>query len=333
VRLAATRAYPGAAMEEWRTGDDAAVLSAWGDLFDVVLASMAEGDLAVMPYEADVHADLPPLLFAAYTGGEVSREFVVERHAEKVAAHRIFALPGFDPRTEVGKALDTGLSRLERLGVVTTDGDAIRLTQLAVWKLNALYTSFGWDAPSVGDLAGADTMTRLAGLSWLSEDDAETEVAAWLDGADHATLAGELAEALDEVEPRMRPTVIDLLFRLGEAAAAAVGRLVDTRWWRYAAAWYEQHGLDAPRPLAGPDRAWLLAEHVAATLDELDGDDEPLRDVLTLEPATDTIRLYDDLSRSDHPRAADVLEALSRLATDKEAAKAARKAAFKARSR
>lgn len=333
IRLTASRAYPGEAMDAWQSGDGDAALSAWGDLFDAVLAGLVEGDQATMTYQAAVHAELPPMLFTAYVDGEVSRERVVETHAEKIAGHRIFTLPDFDPSTEVAKALDDGLSRLERLGAVTSDGDAIRLTSLGVWKLNSLYTSLGWDAPSVGDLSGADTISRLAGLSRLSEDDAEAEITAWLDAADHARLAGELADALDEVEPGLRPTVFDLFSRLGQPAAPAVGRLVDTPWWRYAAAWYEHQGQHGPRPLAGPDRAWLLAEHLAATLDELDGDDEPLRDVLPLAPAMDAARLCADLEHSGHPRAADVLDAVARLTTDKTAAKAARKAAFKARSR
>ncbi|WP_147375266.1 hypothetical protein [Jiangella rhizosphaerae] len=333
VRLTASRAYPGEAMDDWRSGDADAVLSAWGRLFDAVLTAVVEGDYAITAYQADVHADLPPVLFSAYVDGEISRDRVVESHAEEIAGHRMFALPSFDPKTEVRKALDNGLSRLERLGAVTIDGDAIRLTPLGVWKLNTLYTSFGWDAPSVGDLSGADTVTRLAGLSSLSDADAAEEIAAWLGTADHATLAGDLAEAIGTVEPWLRPALFDLLTRLGEAAGPAVARLVDTPWWRYAAAWYEQRGQDGPRPLSGADRAWLLADQLAPTVEELGDDVEPLRAVLPAMPDVDAIRLYDDLVRSGHPRAGDVLEALSRLATDKQTAKAARKAAFKARSR
>jgi hypothetical protein len=333
VRLTATRAYPGPAVDDWLSGGGEEALTAWGDLFDAALAALTEGDLAVMTYQADVHADLPSVLFAAYADGEASRELVVERHAEMIAGHQPFALRDFDPRTEVSEALDDGLSRLERLGAVTIDGDTVRLTPLGVWKLNTLYTSFGWDAPSVGDLTGAHTVTRLAGLALLSEGDAEAEIAAWLDEADHATLAGELTDALGEVEPSSRPTVFDLLSRLGEPAAPSVGRLVGTPWWRYAAAWYEHWGHTCPRPLAGPDRAWLLAEHLAPAIDELGDDRESLRNLLGPDSAMETNRLYDDLVNSNHQRAADVLEALSRLAKDKETAKAARKAAFRARSR
>lgn len=333
VQLSATRAYPGPSMAAWQSGDDDAVLSAWGELFDAVLAGLVEGDQAFVTYQAGVHADLPAMLFAAYVDGEISRERVIASHTENIAGHRIFTLPGFDPATEVAKALDGGLSRLERVGAVTTDGDAIRLTPLGVWRLNTLYASFGWDAPSVGDLSGADTLTRLTSLSQLSDDDASAEIDAWLDSTDHAALAGELADVIEVVEPWLRPAVFDLLMRLGEAAAGAVAGLVDTPSWRYAAAWYDQQGLTSPRSLSGPDRAWLLADQLAPTVEQLGDDVEPLRDLLTVDPTMDTSRLFDDLVRSGHPSAADVLEAMSRLATDKQTAKAARKAAFKARSR
>ncbi|WP_157575119.1 hypothetical protein [Jiangella muralis] len=333
VRLTASRAYPGEAMDNWQSGDDDAMLSAWGELFDAVLAGLVEGDQATMTYHADVHADLPAMLFTAYVDGAVSRERIVESHAEKIAGHPIFTLPDLDPRTEVAGALDDGLGRLERLGAVRTDGDVMRLTPLAVWRLNALYASFGWDAPSVGDLTGADPITRLTSLSRLADDDAASEIALWLDGADHAALAGELAEAIGVVQPWLRPAVFDLLTRIGEPAAPAVDELADTPWWRYAAAWHEQQGDSGPRPLSGPDRAWLLADQLAPTLDELGEEVEALREILPALSAVDAARLYDDLMHSGHPRAADVLDALSRLATDKQAAKAARKAAFKARSR
>lgn len=333
VRLTASRAYPGEAMDDWRSGDDEAVVSAWGDLFDAVLAGLVEGDQAITSYQADVHADLPAMLFTAYVDGTISRERVVESHAESAAGHPAFGLPDLDPRTEVTKALDDGLSRLERLGAVSTDGDAIGLTPLAVWRLNALYASFGWDAPSVGDLTGADTITRLTSLSRLADDDAAAEIALWLDGADHATLAGELAAAIGVVEPWLRPAVFDLLTRIGASAAPAVAGLAGTPWWRYAAAWQEQQGHSTPEPLSGPDRAWLLADQLAPTVEELGEDVEPLRGVLPMSDDVDATRLYDDLMHSGHPGAADVLDALSRLATDKRTAKAARKAAFKARNR
>ncbi|SDU49494.1 hypothetical protein SAMN04488563_2153 [Jiangella alkaliphila] len=334
VRLTASRAYPGEAMDAWQSGDGDAVLSAWGDLFDAVLAALVEGDMAAMTYQADVHADLPPMLFTAYADGEISRERVVESHAEQIAGHQVFTLPSFDPRTEVAEALDGGLSRLERLGAVTLVGDAVRLTPLGVWKLNTLYTSFGWDAPSVGDLSGADTITRLTGLSQLTDDDAEAELAAWLDAADHETLAGELANAISEADPHIRPVVFDLLNRIGPAARPAVARLIDTPWWRYAATWFELRGESGPRPMSDTDRAWMAAEQLAPMIDALGTETDELREAMPGEIAeANPAPFFDGLSRTDHPRAGDVLEAISRIVTDKAVSKAARKAAFKARSR
>lgn len=78
---------------------------------------------------------------------------------------------------------------------------------------------------------------------------------------------------------------------------------------------------------------WLTVDTIAAQLDIADDDAATeLRDLvqgLTEQHSG----FFDTVWRVDHPAAADVLEAMGRLHPDKKAAKEARKAAFKARSR
>jgi hypothetical protein len=73
------------------------------------------------------------------------------------------------------------------------------------------------------------------------------------------------------------------------------------------------------RPLADADRLWLIVDSASA-LPDLGGQ-------VQLEA------VVEGLWRCDHPQTVDVLEAVGRSASDKKPAKAARKAAFKARSR
>jgi hypothetical protein len=115
-----------------------------------------------------------------------------------------------------------------RLGALIHDGDAIRLTPLGVWRLNALYTSFGWDAPSMGDLRDADALTRLAGIAQLTMGDADAEMTAWLEDAEPGALADELVGAMGDADAALRGLAFELLGRIGDPARSAVDRLFDT---------------------------------------------------------------------------------------------------------
>ncbi len=332
VELSATRAYPGQALVEWDAGDESA-LDAWVGVFDAVVAGLADGALARLPYVPRVHAEILPVLFAAYVEGEVSRELVVEGLVEELGDHPLFQLASIDAATKLGEALDGGLDRLARLGALIQDGDAVRLTPLGVWRLNALYASFGWEAPSVGDLRNADVLTRLDGIAQLTMDDADAEMTAWLEETEPGALAGDLVEAMGKVECTTRGLVFELLDRIGDPAASAVDRLFDTELWRYAATWYLARDQAGPRPMDARDAAWMFVEQLSGLVDTVADDDDALRAALPEDGDIMSPDTFDLMRRSGHPRAGDVLDMVSRTATDKKTAKAARKAAFQARSR
>lgn len=76
---------------------------------------------------------------------------------------------------------------------------------------------------------------------------------------------------------------------------------------------------------------WLAIDTIAAQLDA-DGELEELQGLVE-GLVGQHAGFFEAAWRVDHPATADVLEAMGRLHSDKRAAKDARKAAFKARSR
>ena len=97
----------------------------------------------------------------------------------------------------------------------------------------------------------------------------------------------------------------------------------------HAAVWLHEHGENAE--LGREDRAWLLVDLGAGLLEEADPQDvvaELLPDV----PPDAQAELVAGLWRVQHPGVTDLLTALSDHHPDPSVARAARKAAFKARS-
>ncbi|MYR12911.1 hypothetical protein GTY62_20345, partial [Streptomyces sp. SID724] len=95
--------------------------------------------------------------------------------------------------------------------------------------------------------------------------------------------------------------------------------------------WLAERGAaDVPAP---PEDMifWLAIDTIAAQLDA-DGELDELQGLIEGLSAQHS-GFFDEVWRVDHPATADVLEAMGRLHSDKKAAKDARKAAFKARSR
>jgi hypothetical protein len=97
----------------------------------------------------------------------------------------------------------------------------------------------------------------------------------------------------------------------------------------HAAVWLHEHGEEAD--LRREDRAWLLVDLGAGLLEEADPQDvvaELLPDV----PPEAQAELVAGLWQVSHPGVTDLLTALSDHHPDPAVARAARKAAFKARS-
>jgi hypothetical protein len=101
-----------------------------------------------------------------------------------------------------------------------------------------------------------------------------------------------------------------------------------------ARAWLVSRGVsDVPAPERGMV-LWTTVDTFAAQLLDSEGDAELLGELIAGLPVTDNpASFFGELWRVDHPYTAQVLEAVGELHLDRQVAKEARKAAFKARSR
>ncbi|GAA2631214.1 MULTISPECIES: hypothetical protein [Streptomyces] len=211
----------------------------------------------------------------------------------------------------------------------------VRLTPLGLYGVRARMLEAGVDAPAVGELAekGADVL--LDAVSSYSESAAQAEIEQWLAGREPAAAAAELLAAArgdDEGGPLRRLRCQQALAPAGPEAEPAVRSVLDDpELGGLARVWLAERGVsDVP----APDQEmvfWLTVDTIAAQL-AADGETEELpllMETLTAHHAG----FFEQAWRVEHPATAYVLEAMGRLHPDRKAAKEARKAAFKARSR
>lgn len=119
--------------------------------------------------------------------------------------------------------------------------------------------------------------------------------------------------------------------RVGAAAVPAVRRALANPVLRpHAAVWLREHGEEAS--LSREDSAWLLVDLGAGLLEEAAPEDV-VAELLPELPPHAQADLVARLWRVEHPAVTDLLTTLSDHHPDPDVAKAARKAAFKARSR
>lgn len=214
----------------------------------------------------------------------------------------------------------------------------VKLTPLGLYGIRARMLEAGVGAPAVGDLAGKGADVLLDGIAHYPESAARTEVKLWLAGygAERAVAAAaELlaaARGTDEGAPLRRLHCQQALALAGPEAEPAVRAVLgDPELGGLARVWLAERGAaDVPAP---PEDMifWLAIDTIAAQLDA-DGELDELQGLIEGLSAQHS-GFFDEVWRVDHPATADVLEAMGRLHSDRKAAKAARKAAFKARSR
>lgn len=240
-----------------------------------------------------------------------------------------------------GAALSVALEALADLGVVelgadeagadeTGGGLTVTLSPLGVWGIHRRLREQGWHVPVVGGGARGDAAALLATLANCDVEDGEAEIASWLGGRTAAQAAAELIAAASHGSPGLRGAGFAVLDRIGADAVPAVrAALSDPVLRAHSAVWLHEHGESAE--LGREDRAWLLVDLGAGLLEEADPQDvvaELLPDV----PPDAQAELVAGLWRVRHPGVTDLLTALSDHHPDPSVARAARKAAFKARS-
>lgn len=217
---------------------------------------------------------------------------------------------------------------ISRYGVVT-------LTPLGLHGIRSRMRDAGVEAPAVGDLADKGADALLDGVAHFPEPAARAETEQWLARREPAEAARELlaaAKGTDPGAPLRRLHCQQSLALVGTEAEPAVREVLDdAELGGLARVWLAELGAaDVPPP---PESMifWLAIDTIAA---QLDAEGEPLELQELVEGLVGQHSgFFDAAWRVDHPATADVLEAMGRLHQDRRAAKDARKAAFKARSR
>jgi hypothetical protein len=332
------RAEAGDRLDVLASGDADQVLAAW----DAALTVMLEAE------------DLDGMATALYTvGGPVRMDALFDAYLAAADTRRRGGRDGQpgsggdaaadrDALQDEGAALSVSLEMLADLGVVELGADepgvdedggalTVTLSPLGVWGVHRRLRAQGWHVPvNRGGGARGDATTLLATLANCDVEDGEAEIASWLAGRPPRQAAVELINAASLGSPGLRGAGFAVLDRIGADAVAAVREaLADPVLRAHAAVWLHEHGEDVE--LDREDRAWLLVDLGAGLLEEADPKDvvaELLPDV----PPDAQAELVAGLWRVRHPGVTDLLTALSDHHPDPGVSRAARKAAFKARS-
>jgi hypothetical protein len=324
LAVAGRRAVTASQIDVLAAGDAEQVLAVW----DEALTLMLEAE------------DLDGMATALYTvGGPVKMDALFEAYV--AAAGSAGGQPG--PAHAGGAedhdqaaGLSTALEALADLGVVELGTDeaagglTVTLSRLGIWGVHRRLRAQGWHVPVLGSSARGDAAALLATLASCDVEDGEAEIAAWLAARGSEDAARELVEAARQGSPGLRGAGFAVLDRIGTDAVPAVrSALDDPVLHAHAAVWLHEHGEEAD--LGPGDRAWLLVDLGAGLLEEADPRDvvaELLPDV----PPAAQAELVAGLWEVSHPGVTDLLTALSDHHPDPAVARAARKAAFKARS-
>ncbi|MEV5504037.1 hypothetical protein AB0M50_52400, partial [Nonomuraea fuscirosea] len=231
-----------------------------------------------------------------------------------------------------GADLDAVLGRLEWSGMLQVSGDTAELTPLGVWALREHYLSLGVEAPQAPDLAEADARGLIEGLlEGVPTELAEADIDRWLSGRVPGEAAAELLAAASGAPAVARGIAVTIVDRLGAEAEAQIRDYLEDQELRpHAIHWLAARGLPAPQ-LTQEELLWVSVDMLALAMPAAQEEPEIFAENMAVSgpPA----HLIEEMWRVDHPDVVDVLELLGRSITDGTVAKAARKAAFKARSR
>ncbi|NUP01342.1 MAG: hypothetical protein HOV96_21065 [Nonomuraea sp.] len=224
------------------------------------------------------------------------------------------------------------LDRLAAWGLIRVGGEATELTPLAVWGLREHYLSLGLDAPEAPDLGDADARGLIEGLlEGLPAELAEHDITRWLSGRTPGEAAAELLSAASGAPAVARGIAITIVDRLGPEAEEQVRDHLDDQELRpHAIHWLAARGLGAP-PLTQDELLWVSVDMLALAMPAAEEDPEIFAE--NMAASGPPAHLIEEMWRVDHPDVVEVLELLGRSIPDDTVAKAARKAAFKARSR
>jgi hypothetical protein len=297
------------------------VLAAWHGALEVMLGA----------------EDLDGLATALYTvGGPVRMEGLFDAYAAAAGTGRSPGEPEPAAGQDQAAALSWALEALADLGVVelgtdeSAGGLTVTLSPLGIWGVHRRLRSQGWHVPVLGAVGRDGAPGLLAALASCDAEDGEAEIAAWLQARTPSLAAAELIEAAGRGSPGLRGAAFAVLDRIGADAVPAVRAAMDEPVLRaHSAVWLHEHGEEAD--LRPEDRTWLLVDLGAGLLEEADPRDV-VAELLPELPPDAQAEIVAGLWQVSHPGVTDLLTALSDHHPNPSVARAARKAAFKARS-
>lgn len=312
-------------------GDPDAVLALWDNALGVTLRAPELDGLVTALYTVDGPVRIDAL-FEAY---ETARR----------AAPPGDSPPGPPPGPAEGEGVETAdvarlsaaLETLADLGVVDLGSDeeagvlTVVLSRLGTWGVHRRLRARGWQLPVAGQLAQDPAAVLLAALADYDAEEGEAEIAAWLARRDPRDAAAELMEAARGGSAGIRGAAFAVLDRIGDDAIPAIrAALADPTLRPHVAVWLRDHGEQAE--LCRGDQEWLLVDLGAGLLEEAEPEDV-VAELLPDLPSGGQAKLVAGLWQVSHPGLIGLLTALGKHHHDPAVAKAARKAAFKARSR
>jgi hypothetical protein len=320
IEVSSGRAASGRRVDVLAGGTADEVLAVWNDALTVMLSA----------------EDLDGMATALYTvGGPVKMDALFEAYMAAAGSREREARPG-GAGEDLASGLSAALEALADLGVVelgtedTAGGLTVTLSRLGIWGMHRHLRAQGWHVPVLGSGARGGAAALLATLASSDAEDGEAEIAAWLAARPPTRAARELIDAARRGTPGLRGAGFAVLDRIGDQAVPTVrAALEDPVLRAHAAVWLHEHGEEAE--LGPGERAWLLVDLGAGLLEEADPRDVVVELLPDLPPKAQA-DMVAGLWEVDHPAVTDLLTALSDHHPDPAVARAARKAAFKARS-
>jgi hypothetical protein len=318
------------------------VLREWDAALAALLAGEELDGLATALYTVGVPVRIDSL-FDAYSAAAGTRRLTITGEGGPVAANdggpvvvggQLAA--GRAPDADEAAALSRALETLADLGVVelgteeNAGGLTVVLSPLGVWGVHRRLFAQGWHVPV---LRAADRDGAVGLLMTLASCDAEdglSKINEWLIGRSEEQAAAELIAAAATGTPGLRGAAFTVLDRIGKAAIDEMRAALSEPLLRvHAAVWLQEHGEDAE--LGPADRTWLLVDLGAGLLEEADPRDVVAELLPEVAPEAQA-EIVAGLWKVSHPGVIDLLTTLSEHHPDPGVARAARKAAFKARS-
>jgi hypothetical protein len=325
-------ASPGPAGDGLRSDDDEELLAAWLPLFEAIAVPGHDYADGLDALEL-VQNELTGVLIHLYEQEEPTEPEIM---AGALLGHveEAYDLSDAGAMTAlVRDAFDLELATLEGWGIVERSDAGCALTPLGVWAVRELLLADGFTAPLIGELAGARASELISGLTWYRPEAADEEIDGWLAAHDPKDAAADLLDVMRTGGPGARNMAAAVLHRIGPDAAGVVRAAQEHPLVSpYAAMWLNAVGDPSGRELAREEYLWVFVDTVSGMLESAEPEEAVQAALIDAPPEAEMKLMVEELWRTDHPGAADVLEALGAHHPDRATAKAARTAAYKARS-